>query len=51
MEYDYSIDGWALSVIPAVRDDAMERMTAVHRDFIESIVTKLHEPPCTNKIK
>ena len=35
--------------MPAVRDDAVERMTGVHRDAIERVVTKLHEPPSPNK--
>ena len=29
----------------------MERMTGAHRDAIERVVTKLHEPPCPNKSK
>ena len=51
VDHDYSIAGWDLSVIPGVREDVVERMTSVHCDAIRPVVTKLHEPPCTNKSK
>ena len=51
MEQDYSIDGWAHSVMPAVRENVVEIMTGVKCDAIERVITKLHEPPCTNKSK
>ena len=37
--------------MPAVRDNVVERMTGVHRDAIDCVVTKLHEHPCPNKSK
>ena len=51
MDHDYSIACWDLSVIPAVRDDVLDRITGVHRDTINLAVTKLHEPPFPKKIK
>ena len=51
LEHEYSIAGWDLSVMPAVQDNVVERMTGVHHDAIKCVVTKLHEPPCPNKIK
>ena len=51
VEHDSSISGWALNVMPAVRDNVVERMTGVHRDSVDLVVTKLHEPPCPNKSK
>ena len=35
----------------AVQDYFVERMTGVHCDALEHVVTKLHEPPCTNNSK
>ena len=51
LEHDYSIAGWALRVMPAVRGNVVEHMTGVHCDAIERVVTKMHEPPCTIKSK
>ena len=51
VEHDYSIYCWDLSVMPVVQDNAVERMTCVHRDYIELVVKKMHEPPCPNKSK
>ena len=51
MEQKYSIDGWDLIVMPAVRDDVVECMTGVHRDAIGCVVTKLHKPPCPKNSK
>ena len=34
-----------------VQDDVVDCMTGVHRDAIERVFTKLHEPPCPNKSK
>ena len=42
MEHDYFIAGWPFSVMPTVRDNVVDRMTGVHRDEIERVVTKLH---------
>ena len=49
LEHDYSIAGWALSVMPAVRADVVERLLGIHRDAIERVIVKLHEPPCPNR--
>ena len=49
VEHNYSIYGWALSVMPAVRDDVVNKMTGVNHDAIECVVTKLHETPYPNK--
>ena len=49
VKHDYSIASWDLSVMPAVQDDVIERMTGVHCDEIKCVVTKLHEPLCINK--
>ena len=49
MGHDYYISGWDISVMPAVRDDVMKRMTGIQGDAMERVVTKLHEPPCPNK--
>ena len=51
VEHDYSIVGWDIIVMPAVRDDVVEHITGVNRDDIERVVTKLHEPPWPNKSK
>jgi hypothetical protein len=49
LEHEYAVAGWALSVLPEVRADALERITGEHRDMIESVVLRLHVPPCPNK--
>ena len=49
MEHEKYISGWALSVMPTVWDDVVENMTGIHREYIECVVTKLHEPTCPNK--
>ena len=51
VEHDYSIYGWDISVMPALRDNVVEHMTGANRDAIKCVVTKLHEPPCPNKSK
>ena len=37
--------------MPAVRDNVVECMTGFHRDDIERVVKKMHEPPCPYKSK
>ena len=49
VEHDYSIAGWAISAMPVVRGDVVDCMNGVHFDAIKRVVTKLHEPTCTNK--
>ena len=49
VKHDYSIASWDLSLMPAVQDDVIERMTGVHCDEIKCVVTKLHEPLWINK--
>ena len=49
LEHDYSIAGWALSVMPEVREDCLECMTGEHHNAIERVITKLHLAPCPNK--
>ena len=51
MEHNYFIAVWALSVMPALREDVVEHMTGVHRDAIERGVTKLQKLPCSNNSK
>ena len=34
-----------------MQDNVVERLTGVHCDAIERVVTKLHEPTCPNKSK
>lgn len=49
LEHDFAITAWALCVLPQVRADVKERMIGEHNTAIESIVKKLHVPPCPNK--
>ena len=49
--HNYSIYGWDLILMPAMRDNVVEFMTGVHCDAIDRVVTKLYEPPCPNKSK
>ena len=49
LDHDYSIIGWALSVMPEVYKDARERLTEEHRDKIERAVRKLFTYPYQNK--
>ena len=53
LEHDYSITGWALSIVPYVRADVEVRMKGTHRDAIERVVKnkKLHLQPCPNPDK
>ena len=51
MENNCSISGRFISLMPAVQDNVVERMTGVHLNSIERVFTELHEPPCPNKIK
>ena len=48
LEHDYSIAGWALSVMPDVYADATARFKGNHRDALERVVRKLHKAPCPN---
>ena len=48
IEHEYAIVGWALCVMEDIRNDVMERLTGVHRDMIEKVVSRLHVPPCPN---
>ena len=49
LEHPYSIAGWALSVMPDVYADCVNRFTGHHRDAVEEVVRRLHRPPCPNK--
>jgi hypothetical protein len=49
LDHDYSIIGWALSVMPEVYKDACERFTGEHRDKIERVVRKLFAYPYQNR--
>ncbi len=51
LEHNYAITGWALSVIPEVRDGVKKRMIGIHRDALEWVVIKLHMAPCPNPNK
>ena len=44
LDHDYAITGWALSVIPEVRADVEELLIGDHRNTINRVVLKLHEP-------
>jgi len=49
--HDYAITGWALSVMADIHHDVDERIdedNGKHRDAIERVVKRLHEPPCPN---
>lgn len=51
IEHDYAITGWALSVMADICRDVDERIdedNGKHRDAIERVVKRLHEPPCPN---
>ena len=48
LEHGYAIAGWALSLLPEVWDDVKQRMNGQHRDAIERVITKLHQPPFPN---
>ena len=49
LEHDWSITGWALSVMPEVYVDARARLTGPDRDAIERVVRKLMTYPYPNK--
>ena len=49
LDHDYSIIGWALSIMPEVYKDAQERLTGEHRDKIERVVRKLFTYPYQNR--
>ncbi len=48
IEHKYAIVGWALCVMEDIQKDVLERLTGVHRDAIEKVVSRLHVPPCPN---
>ena len=37
LDHDYTITGWALSVMPEVWSGAEERLTGYHRDAIDRV--------------
>ena len=45
---EYAVTGWALCVMPEVRQDVREWMTGKHCDVIEEVVKLPHLPPCPN---
>ncbi len=51
LEHDCAIAGWALSVIPEMRDDIKKRMIGIHRDALERVVIKLQMAPLPNPNK
>ncbi len=48
LEHEYAITAWALSLVPEIRDDVLERLTGDMREKIETVIVKLHTPPCPN---
>ncbi len=52
MEHAYAVTAWALSLLPDVRVDCMERLSADNGDLrklIDEVISRLHHPPCPNK--
>lgn len=47
LEHEYAIAAWALCVKPEVMADVVGRLDD-HRNSIESVVRRLHLPPCPN---
>jgi hypothetical protein len=48
IEHEYVISGWALCVMEDVGKDVQERLTGMHHDVIEKVVSRLHVPLCPN---
>ena len=52
MEHAYAVTAWALSLLPDIRADCMERFSTDNGDLrklIDEVVSQLHYPPCPNK--
>ena len=52
MEHAYAVTAWALSLLPDIRADCMERLSTDKGDLrrlIDEVISHLHHPPCPNK--
>ena len=52
LEHAYAVTAWALSLLPNIRADCMERLSTDNGDLrklIDEVVSCLHHPPCPNK--
>ena len=49
LDHDYAITECSFSVMPEVRANVKDFLNGEHRDSIEHVVSKLHEPLCPNK--
>jgi hypothetical protein len=49
LEHEYAITAWALCVMEDVREDVRVRLTGAHRMPMETVVKRLHLPPCPNQ--
>ncbi len=52
MEHAYAVTAWALSLLPDIRADCMERLSTDKGDLrrsIDEVISRLHHPPCPNK--
>ncbi len=45
LEHEYVITAWALSLVPEIHDDVIERLTGDMREKIETVIVKLHTTP------
>jgi hypothetical protein len=48
IKHKYAIAGWALCIMEDVQKDVQERLTGMHHDAIEQVVSQLHVLPCLN---
>ncbi len=52
LQHAYAVTAWALSLLPDIRADCMERLSTDNGDLrklIDDIVLWLRYPPCSNK--
>ncbi len=47
-EHECAITAWALSLVPEICNDVLERLTGNVREKIETVINRLHTPPCPN---
>ncbi len=48
LEHEYAITACALSLVPEICNDVLERFTGDTRDKIETVIFKLPTSPCPN---
>ncbi len=48
LEREYAITVWALLLVPEICNDVLESLTGDMMEKIETVIVKLHTPPCLN---